>query len=271
MFYILLGLLAIGYNLPANSQSADVHAKCLKASDYKGCVEVMTGGGVTAASPIKQLIESMKLLPSRMSNSSRASLYTSIQPFSDALSLAGSTERKGEYEEEVYNSASRISRLIDVMGNTWSDQISLRIKWQSYTEPVCENARQRINQFNAIAGKPVVSYYEYSETFLWQTTKRCSDPTVAMMNAITAEVQSATEDPEVKKAKLAKEKRQRELAEMEPWLRHLEENPGLKKWAESNPKAADAAKQKFLINNTNTTSGQGGASMPNWSDSFKRK
>lgn len=231
--------------LPASAQES-AHEKCLNASDYKGCIEVTTGKSAGQISTTKALVESMKLLPSRISNSSRRDLYSNIQPFSDALSRASSAPRENEYQKEVYTEAIRISRLIDVMAKTWSDQISLRIRYKSYMEPVCENALSNVNRFNSVAGSSMVLYREWTQKVLWQTSKKCSDPTPDMAKAINSLVNSATEDPVVRKERLAKAKRERELAEMAPWVRHLEENPDLKKWAEANPKAAEKAKEKFL-------------------------
>ena len=239
-------LVAISVGAPSWSQGS-IHEMCLKAADYKGCVEVQSGGApVSAISPIKALVEAMKLLPSRISNSSRRDLYTNIQPFNDALSRASGSDRSSDYEREVYSGAQKVSRLINEMAETWSDQISLRIKWEGYLKPACENALDHVNTFNYIAGSRLVSYTEWTQKVLWQKSLKCSDPTVDMMRAISTLVAEVTEDPNAKKARIEKIKRDRELAEMEPWLRHLEENPNLKKWAEANPKAAEKAKKDFL-------------------------
>ena len=44
-------------------------------------------------------------------------------------------------------------------------------------------------------------------------------------------------------------KKERELAALGPWKRHLEENPELKKWVESNPVAAEKFKDDWLKKN----------------------
>jgi hypothetical protein len=233
--------------ISVRAQSQKVHEKCLKAADYKGCIQVQEAGGSATTSPIKQLVESMKLLPSRISNSSRSNLFLNIQPFTDALSVAGSSARKDEYEEEVYAGAQRISRLIDIMADTWSDQISLRVRFNySYMDPVCENAKQQVRMFNSAANKNIARYSESTTKFMWNTYTVCENPTSSMLGAISTEIDEITEDPTIKKQRLAKEKRDRELAKMAPWNRYLEENPDVKKWAESNPKAAEAEKEKFL-------------------------
>ena len=51
--------------------------------------------------------------------------------------------------------------------------------------------------------------------------------------------------------RLAKIQRERELCALGPWKRYLEENPGMKIWAEANPGPAEAKKKKFLANPKN--------------------
>lgn len=244
---LLITLASLVAGTSARAQNQKIHEMCLKAADYKGCVQVQEAGGSATESPIKKLIESMKLLPSRISNSSRSNLFLNIQPFTDALSVAGSSERKDEYEEEVYSGAKRVSRLIDIMADTWSDQISLRVRFNySYMDPVCENAKQQVRRFNYAANKNTARYSESTTKFMWKTYTVCENPTSSMLRAISSEIEEITEDPNIKKQRIAKEKREKELAEMAPWNRYLEENPNIRKWAESNPKAAEVEKEKFL-------------------------
>ena len=68
------------------------------------------------------------------------------------------------------------------------------------------------------------------------------------------EIAAREKAAEERKAKVARE---RELCAMGPWNRYLEENPEMNKWAEANPSAAQAAKQKFLSNPKNQTNCSG--------------
>ena len=51
--------------------------------------------------------------------------------------------------------------------------------------------------------------------------------------------------------------REQELCALGPWNRYLEENPGMKAWAEANPGPAEIQKKKFLANPKNQTSCSG--------------
>ena len=102
---------------------------------------------------------------------------------------------------------------------------------------------------------------------LWQTTNGCQDPTAAMIVRLNSFIDEITEDPVKKKKRLAAEAREKELAMMEPWLRHLEKNPNLKKWAEANPEAALKERDKFL----KKLEGQGQANQSSSSRKAKKK
>ena len=77
-----------------------------------------------------------------------------------------------------------------------------------------------------------------------------------MINAIKRRVADALVSPEEKQAQLDKEKREKELCAMAPWQRYLEENPGMRQWAEANPGPAEAKKKKFLADPKNKTTCQ---------------
>ena len=61
---------------------------------------------------------------------------------------------------------------------------------------------------------------------------------------VMSDKQKDQREKEIEEAKEAQ--RQQELSKMGPWIRHLEENPNLKRWAEANPAAAAKEREKFL-------------------------
>ena len=245
---LLLLSAILGLTLPsAQAVQNEIHEKCLKAADYAGCVQVMSGDSTSQESQIDKLVKALKLLPSRLENTNRRDFYKNIQPFSDALGLVDKSLFSSEYEEYIYQNSLTISKLLNRIAQTWTDQIKLRVKFTSYLEPVCENAKSHITLFNYTLGKSDgVLYRPWTQKVLWQTTNGCQDPTAAMIIRLNAFIDEVTEDPIKKQNRLAAEAREKELSAMEPWLRNLEENPNLKKWAESNPDAALKEKDKFL-------------------------
>ena len=66
-----------------------------------------------------------------------------------------------------------------------------------------------------------------------------------------AEIEAREKAEAARQAKILREK---ELCALGPWLRYLEENPGMKVWAEANPGPAEAKKKKFLANPKNQDS-----------------
>ena len=55
-----------------------------------------------------------------------------------------------------------------------------------------------------------------------------------------AEIEAREKAEAARQAKILREK---ELCALGPWLRYLEENPGMKVWAEANPGPAEAKKK----------------------------
>ena len=162
-----------------------------------------------------------------------------------------------DYETYIYQQSLIVSTLLDEIAETWSDQITLRIRYEYYLKPVCDNAQLHIAKFNyTLGGYDGVQYQPWTQKVLWQTKSGCQDPTAAMIARLGVFIDEVTEDPAKKKQRLEAEAREKELAEMEPWLRHLEENPNLKVWAEANPDAAAKARQKFLEKLDQERSGQ---------------
>ena len=67
-----------------------------------------------------------------------------------------------------------------------------------------------------------------------------------MVDSIRRRVAEALVDPEARKAELERKKKEKELCEMGPWNRKLEEDPKLKAWANANPSAAKEAMKKYV-------------------------
>lgn len=252
------------------------HEKCLKASDYKGCIEVMEGGSAapTAASQLNSLKSALKLLPSRLENTNLRDFTSNTQMFNDAVSAVDASALKTEYEKELFAEARSIQQMVYALQAYWSTRINRGTYYGSYgyKSYYCSVLRPALSVFNSYAGATYsVSYNGYTTGggFLNPKMEKCSPQEGDMMRSISRRVSESLVDPEVRKAQLAKEKRERELAKMEPWLRHLEQNPGLKKWAEANPKAAETAKEKFLKSLPPKGTGASGSPHGYWNSDFK--
>ena len=252
-------LVLLALVLSAGNAHAQVDPKvaeqCKDVRDFVGCVKLMSGEeGISASEDsIKGLVEALRILPARIRNSSRSSLYSNIQIFTDALQSVNPETLNSGYEKEVYDGAVRLDRMISVLAQGWSAWISQEVQTGSstYTDPLQEIARAIVSDFNRAAGYPAVSYSTYSRKSLWKTYQYPSNPVPDMARVIVNSANELSEDPALKKKRIAEAKRAKELCEMKPWQRHLEENPGLNAWAQANPGPAEIQKKKFLADPKN--------------------
>jgi hypothetical protein len=252
---VLSGLVGwIALALEASAQvDPKVHQQCLKAADYKGCVDVMTGKQASPATPgkIDQLKSAMRILPSRLQNTNLRDFSSNTQVFNDAVSSIVPDDLKSDYEKEFYGEAVKIRQMTDALQSYWSARIhqgtffsKTRYGSDSYFCPVLKSG---LDLFNAVAGdKYVVAYNGSTQKGFFGSSETCYPQESDLVRSISRRVDEALVDPEVRKAELARKKREAELSRMAPWDRHLEENPQLKAWVKANPAQAEKAREKFL-------------------------
>ncbi len=242
------------FDLQASAQvDQKVHKKCLSAADYKGCVQVMMGGA--DAAPVQQgsmakLKEAMRLLPDRLGNTNLRDFTSNTQIFSDAVTMASDGDAKTEYEKEFLAEARAIKGMVEALEAYWSARIYRGTYYgeYGYKSYYCHVLRPGLDNFNSWAGSKYVVPYNGTEknTFLLGKMEACYPQEAEMSSSIVRRVKEALVDPEVRKAEIAKKRREAELARMAPWDRHLEENPQLKQWVKANPAQAQKAREKFL-------------------------
>jgi len=119
---LLLPLLAV-LALP-NAVNANVDPKvaeiCMKAVDFQGCVNAMSGKSQGFGKK-NELIKEIKILPSRISNTSLRDLSRETRSFRDALALS-SPEEVGI---ELYENAKKIEASIDILYETWQRKVDI--------------------------------------------------------------------------------------------------------------------------------------------------
>ena len=108
---------------PTFAFDAQVHEKCLKASDYKGYVEALSGGVRVADSEIKQLKKALRRLPNRLENTNLEDFTANTQFFEDSIAYIDDASLTGEYEAFVYFEARTISDMLDALQSAWSSRI----------------------------------------------------------------------------------------------------------------------------------------------------
>lgn len=226
---------------------ASPHEDCLKASDYKGCIEVQQNGGVVPAStgPLVDLRNAMKQVSSRLSSgtSLRDSSLT-FQPVIDAHALVPADQQN----TLAYQSASIAIKLFDLTQSNWQARISLT-RYYDGTPYMpgrgCDLMAGQVRQYNGIAGKKAVSFSYKKKGLLGVCHRSSARPENLMYNFVIGVLRDGSTDPAVIKDYKLKRAEAIRLSKLGPWERHLNSRSGLREWANANPTAAAQEKAKF--------------------------
>jgi hypothetical protein len=230
-----------------------IHTLCLEARDYAGCVKSMAAPAAPAEDSLTPLRNAMKQVAARLrSGTSLRDSTVTFQPVVDQLAVV-----EASYPDALaVQKAKLASRMFDALQLAWDTRIKASSSLYGETFYNCDALLKTVEIYNAIPGAPWFSwgmtkkglfgnrmcrvrYGELPENFM--TAK-----VIQVLNegAISpAEIAARKKAQDEREAKAARE---HELCAMGPWKRYLEENPGMKKWAEANPAAAEDAKKKFL-------------------------
>ncbi len=256
-----LSFLAISlFALPASSwaESVDpkIHKQCKDARDYIGCVKAFTSPPPPSDDGLSSLRAAMKQVSARIrSGFSLRDSTLFFQPLTDQLALVRSTHR----DSLAVTNASKAEELFGIVQTAWQSRISTLSMAMGPTYS-CTPTQQGVENFNRIAGAQVITYSvsggglfaigcsasvgERHESMMLLYVAGLLDSGSISPEEIAAREKAAAE-------RRAQAERERELCAMGPWNRYLEENPGIKKWAQANPEAANATKEKFLGNPKN--------------------
>jgi hypothetical protein len=259
---LLIPMLAM-LSMPANAQvDPKVAAQCKDARDFVGCVKAFTTPSIQASDELTALRGAMKQVAARLTSGTnlRDSTIT-FQPVVDALALV-----EGSYPDSLaVQKAILASRLFNVMQSAWDLQI--RAKSYQLSEYMkgedmyaCEVLKQSADAFNSTYGSSIIN---------WNYTKglfgisACRVPygqlpldymypvVIRILNeGSISPAEIASRETQAKEAD-AKRQREKELCEMGPWNRRLEEDPKLKAWAKANPSAAKEAMTRFIAKEGN--------------------
>jgi hypothetical protein len=232
--------------------SPEVAAKCKDARDFQGCVKAFTTAAPTEEDALTPLRNAMKQVAARLrSGTSLRDSSEVFRPVVDQLAIVQS-----QYPDDIaVEKAKLASRMFDALQLAWDTRIKVSSSLYGETFYNCKALQITVENYNSIPGAPAVSWGYKKGIFGIDTCRVPSSqlPEVYMMQNVVrvldegaispAEIAARKKAQEEREAKAARE---RELCAMGPWNRYLEENPGMKKWVEANPIAAEDTKKKFL-------------------------
>jgi len=230
----------------------EVAEQCKDARDFQGCVKAFTSPAAASDDGLTALRNAMKQVASRLSAGTSLNDSTStFRPVIDELAIVES-----QYPDSLaVKNAQRASKLFDVLQVAWA----ARIKATSYLYGEkfynCKILKKSADLFDTAYGSSVINW-NYRKGLFGLTTCQVGygqfpeDSMRPIINrllregAISPQEIAAREKAEAER--LANLKREQELCALGPWNRYLEENPGMKAWAEANPGLADDKKKEIL-------------------------
>ena len=146
MFMSLLAAIALPTAVNAEKIDPAIVKTCMQATDFKGCVEALTG--VTKNNSKRQaLLDEITKLPSRIKNTSLRDYSSRTLSFIDALAVS-SPEEVGE---ELYRNAKKIELALDILYSTWDRSIANGGKNENWNGELNFKTSQALN--NLFEGK----------------------------------------------------------------------------------------------------------------------
>ena len=100
---------------------------CMKAADFAGCVQTMSGGGGILSKTQKvndkkqDLLREIKKIPSRIANTSLRDYSERTMEFTDALAISDPSE----VGEKLYSDAKKLELALDLLYATWERKLDV--------------------------------------------------------------------------------------------------------------------------------------------------
>ena len=131
----------------------EAHKACIDARDFKGCVSAFSTGDSEVTDDLRDLLRSLKALPSRLENTNLVNFSIATQQFNDALSqisLSGYSDKK---QQAFIASAKGIKAMVDAYQVFWSLRIKEGTSYGKFGNSYnCAVLKQGIDRFNRAAG-----------------------------------------------------------------------------------------------------------------------
>ena len=267
-------LLLLALVLSAGTAHAQVDPKvaeqCKDARDFLGCVKAFTTpAAVSNEDELQPLRNAMKIAAGRINTG--VSLNNSLdlfRPVTDELSLV-----EGRFPNSLAVRRARLAHeLFEVIRMTWRSKIKDEVQYSEFNQVglpyvyKCDVLKRQSDLFDSRSPGRNIGF-NYTKGFFGLNICKMNPeqhPIKSMWPIFLGVLREGSISPaEIKAREKAaqdraeKLQREQELCALGPWNRYLEENPGMKAWAEANPGPAEIQKKKFLANPKNQTSCSG--------------
>ncbi len=206
---IAIAAVALFTLLPTSAKASSVHEECLKAADYKGCIEVKSGNSNRASLPalVENLKNNLRLLPNRLENTNLRDFTSNTQAFNDAVASIDPSTLRSQYEHKLYTEAKAIQRMVQALQQYWSVRIHNGTHYGSHGSRSynCFILRPALDAFNRTAIGGVDDVWQnagYTVKYNGQTKKggflmpameECSPQETEMTEAISRRALKALE------------------------------------------------------------------------------
>ena len=234
LFGAMAGLIV---GLPAIAQvDPKIAEMCMKAQDFSGCVQTMTGGGTATTDEVQKLRSVMKQAAARLDNGISYRDSTNLfQPLVDQLAIA----KEGNENELAVKVSSFAETLFNIMQESWYNSIRY--------DGIALGANGPINKWNSVIGTENIKPLKVRSAFGVQTVDK-TDHNVSvrlMYNFVSGMLKEGA----VKQQDIDAFNKKRDEAirrsSMDAWARHLDANPGMAAWAKANPAIAETKRAEY--------------------------
>ena len=231
--------------------SEDIKKTCMQAQDFLGCVKALSGGSeLDQQNELQALRNAMKQVASRIDSGISFKNSTSIfQPLIDELAIAA----EAHPDSLAVKSSTKARELFKYAQSYWESKI--------FYPGINVSARLDLAKFNLAVGSEVVKPIGGKN---WVDKYEQGAALRQMIFFVSGVLEEGAVDPNKIEEYENNRAEELRLANLGPWQKHLEQNPGLAQWAAANPAAAEKSKAKFIAKNPQQT-----VSIPTYSETLK--
>ncbi len=235
---LLFGAMAgVIVGLPAVARvDPKIAEMCMKAQDFSGCVQTMTGGGTATTDEVQKLRSVMKQIAARLDNGvSYRDSTNMFQPLVDQLAVA----KDGNENELAVKVSSVAEILFNIMQESWYNSIRY--------DGIAIAANEPIGRWNSVIGAENIKPLKVRNMLGLQTVDKVDQKvSVRLMYNFVSGIlkEGAVKQQDIEAFNKKRDEAIRRSGK-DSWARYLDENPGMAAWAKANPAVAETKRAEY--------------------------